>query len=1194
MVATATVLVAMVALVIAPGVFPVGIVAQGLVSGATTGLLALGLVLTYQSSRVVNFAQGAFGSIGAAVGVSLYLGPGWPWWAALVVGTVVGGAAGALSDVLIVRRFASSSRLTLTVATVGLAQLLGGMSLLVPGWLNAPPLVAAFDTGLSDISFRLRPVLFTGNEVLMATLVPVAVLGLGWFLRRTDWGRAVRAAAENRDRARLLAVPVRRLSTLVWATSGALASVTVLLSAPSQGLSNGLGSAPVVLLPALAAAVVARMSSLGVAFATAACLGVVDSLVRWHVEAKSVTTVVFLAVIVVALLVRPQQARDDDSEDGITAPPPAPSHAAAESDRRRTWTTRAPLVLGGVAVAALPLALDSSDLLLFSVGVLDAMVVVSLVLLTGWAGQISLGQVALVGVGGVVTANLVLDHNLDLFWALTAAGGAAALVAVLIGLPALRIRGPFLAVTTLAFAVAADSYAFNLANFETWLPFSLDRPVLFDRVDLASEMTYAYLCLALLAVTVVLVAGLRNGRPGRSVIATRANPRAAAAMAVPGGRVKLTTFVFAGAVAGVAGGLHVHLLGGIGEKTYPPSASLTVFAMAVIGGIESLPGALAGVTAVHLIGWLFPTYEVVLTGVGMLVLLLVVPGGLAEIGRRTAAIGTRRPGPQAATSGRDGGPAPAGAPSPTDPQDEAPPLLRCERLDVSYGPLQVLFGVDLAVEPGEVVALLGTNGAGKSTVLKAICGLLPSVGVVNFDGRSLQGRSPEEIAQTGIAMVPGGRGVFPTLSVEDNLRVAAWAFRRDEVRVAAGRQRVLALFPALATRLDQPAGTLSGGEQQMLVLAQAFLGEPRLLLIDELSLGLAPAVVAELLDVVRRQARAGTTVVLVEQSVNVALTIAERAVFLEKGEVRFVGPTSDLLDRPDVLHSVFLGGSQATRPSVPLVERGGEIVLSCQGLGKRFGGVVAVDDVDLELRRGQVLGMIGHNGAGKTTLFDLVSGFLVADAGRVVLDGTDITDLGPSDRARRGLARSFQEARLFPGLDVVETLAVALDRHLAGRGDGFVAAALRLPAATDTERIVRERVDELIDQLGLGPYAGTPIAHLSTGTRRIVELGCMLGARPDVLLLDEPSAGVAQRETEHLGPLLRRVQQDTGCSIVIIEHDMALLSAVCDNLVALEYGSVIATGPPHEVLDHPRVRASYLGTNEAVVARSGAVPVNVR
>jgi ABC-type branched-subunit amino acid transport system ATPase component len=228
---------------------------------------------------------------------------------------------------------------------------------------------------------------------------------------------------------------------------------------------------------------------------------------------------------------------------------------------------------------------------------------------------------------------------------------------------------------------------------------------------------------------------------------------------------------------------------------------------------------------------------------------------------------------------------------------------------------------------------------------------------------------------------------------------------------------------------------------------------------------------------------------------------------------------------------------------------------------------------------------VGHNGAGKTTLFDVMSGFLPADGGQVLLGGVDVTDKPPHRRAVKFLGRSFQEARLYPSLTVTETIEVAFECHLKNRDP--LAAALRLPASTMSERAARRRADELVELLGLGAYRDHPTGELSTGTRRIVELACLLAHDPAVVLLDEPSAGMAQRETEALGPLLRRVQSQTGCSLVVIEHDMALLSSLCDALVALEQGSVIAWGAPDDVLADHRVVASYLGTDHQVVQRSG-------
>lgn len=241
-------------------------------------------------------------------------------------------------------------------------------------------------------------------------------------------------------------------------------------------------------------------------------------------------------------------------------------------------------------------------------------------------------------------------------------------------------------------------------------------------------------------------------------------------------------------------------------------------------------------------------------------------------------------------------------------------LLQTQDVTVSYSGVQVLFGVDLEVRKGEIVALLGTNGAGKSTILNAISGVVePDGGNVWFDGEAITGEAPERTVARGIVQVPGGRGVFPRLTVEDNLAMGAFLIRKDKALVASRTAEVLDLFPRLRERLRQPAGVLSGGERQMLTLAQSFLLRPKLLLIDELSLGLAPTVVQELLVALREFNAAGTAVVLVEQSVNVALTLADRAYFMEKGEVRFSGPTSELLDRTDLLRSVFLEGAGAHR-----------------------------------------------------------------------------------------------------------------------------------------------------------------------------------------------------------------------------------------------------------------------------------------
>ena len=239
-------------------------------------------------------------------------------------------------------------------------------------------------------------------------------------------------------------------------------------------------------------------------------------------------------------------------------------------------------------------------------------------------------------------------------------------------------------------------------------------------------------------------------------------------------------------------------------------------------------------------------------------------------------------------------------------------LLVVRGLDVAYDQTQVLFGVDFEVREGELVALLGTNGAGKSTLLKAISGLVqPMRGSMFFDGEDITFHDPEETAELGMIQMPGGKSVFPSLTVKENLDMAGWLYNKDAAHLASSFDRVCDTFPVLKQRMEQQAGSLSGGEQQMLSLAQAFIAKPKLLMIDELSLGLAPVIVQQLLDIVRDLNDQGTTIILVEQSVNVALTVAKHAYFMEKGQIRFDGSTSELLKRTDILRSVFLEGASA-------------------------------------------------------------------------------------------------------------------------------------------------------------------------------------------------------------------------------------------------------------------------------------------
>ena len=526
-----------------------------------------------------------------------------------------------------------------------------------------------------------------------------------------------------------------------------------------------------------------------------------------------------------------------------------------------------------------------------------------------------------------------------------------------------------------------------------------------------------------------------------------------------------------------------------------------------------------------------------------------------------------------------------------DRRDGKLPLLAVRDLRVGYDGVPVLSDVAMEIGEGEIVAIVGTNGAGKSTLLRAVGGVVEADhGAIVFDGRDITHLPPDEIARLGVAQVPGGEGTFPSLRVEENLRAAAWQGRRRGESDHQMIEDAFAAFPTLAERRNERAANLSGGQQQMLALAMATITRPKLFLIDELSLGLSPIVVEQLLGAIESMRQAGTAILLVEQSMNVAVAVADRVYVMDSGAVRFTGSAAELAARPELLWSIYVqkaSDSLAAHASRSLAGRDGGHELEVRGLALSFGGNAALDDVTLHAGHGELVGIIGPNGAGKTTLFDVISGFLRPDLGTVELRGVDVTDRTAATRSRLGLGRSFQDSRLFAALTVRDALAVSLERF-TDVADPFN-AMLRLPLQVRTEAAVRRRVDELMDMFGLGRFADNLVSELSTGSRRLVDLAAVVAHQPSVVLLDEPSSGVAQREVEAMLGLLRNVRDQLDATMLIVEHDIAFIAELADRLVAMDRGAVIANGPPADVLQSPVVGEAFLGSDPLALTRTGSV-----
>ena len=616
-----------------PNSAPLGLVLQGVVFGTITGLLGIGLVLIYRTNKMINFAYGSMGGVAGVLSVMLFVEAGVNYYLSMAIGLVTGFVVGGLVEILVIRRFANATRLILTVATIGLAQILGVVQLYIPTWFGSAGIVGGFETPIS-FHFEIAPVTFTGDHLAILAVVAPILLGLAWFMLRTDVGIAVRAAADNADRALLYGIPIKRLSTIVWVVAGGLAGLTFILKAPFAGsTSTALGSISSLLLPAIAAAVVAQMESLPKAFAAGVGLGIVEQVVFWNTKKASAITVAFLGVILLSLLLqkekvsRAMEQGSTWSSTGIIRPTPDELRHLPE-----VRYTKFGLILVGLFLAIwLPLQMEAGDVNLIAVGLVWGIVAVSLVELTGWGGHISLGQFAIVGVGAIAYGNIVTRHNIDMFVVLLCAGAAGGLIALLVGLPALRIRGLFLAATTLAFAAALDAFFLNPTNFPDYIPGNVPRPTLLQRWDLESEWAMYYLTLAFLVLTILAALGIRKARSGRALLATRDNYRAAGAAAVPTTAAKLSGFVLSGAVAGIAGGLFILILRGARAGSFLPDMSIEVFSTAVIGGLGSIVGALLGVFSFRMLERVLSgEARLAVSGAGLLLVLLVLPGGLGQ------------------------------------------------------------------------------------------------------------------------------------------------------------------------------------------------------------------------------------------------------------------------------------------------------------------------------------------------------------------------------------------------------------------------------------------------------------------------------------------------------------------------------------------------------------------------------------
>jgi branched-subunit amino acid ABC-type transport system permease component len=615
----------------------VDIVLQGLVFGVANGLLAAGIVLVYMSNRAISLAQGELGAFAVAAMFALTNRAHFPYAAALLCALVGTAALGALIELTVIRRLFTSPRLIVLIATIGVSQIITAIRAGIPKPRTQGGTDVVFGgAGSFPLPFQLpavtfgRVVLHTG-DLLVLVVGPLVALALFAFLRWSPYGIALRAAAENAQRARLLGIPVRRVSTLAWVLAALLSAVAAILLAPVVGYSSDPAVGLSLLFRGLAAATIAGLSSVGLAFGVGLALGVADQLMFvWTGQSGLTDLVLFVAVVAVLLtrrdLLRAASSAAESAPD--TGEPIRPLASRIAGDRRWSDLRLLGQAVGLGVVVLLPFVLSDHNTYFVAATVLLSTAVVSATILTGWAGQLSLGQWAVAGLGGLVGVRSYAVLGLPFWLAFVVAllvGGAAA---ALVGLPALRLQGVNLAVVTLAFAVTCSSWLFQ----QDWIKPGQD---LHLPTYLTTQVQYAcaFAFLGLVLGTARLVDASQLGRAIRAV---KDNPVQASSMGISVARTKLTAYALTGMMAGGAGFLFVDAIGSGDPSSFPPVNSLALLAAAVIGGLGSLSGALIGGTYIFAVQYfaaqLFPQQAAVIsllsTGVGLLVLLLFLPGGL--------------------------------------------------------------------------------------------------------------------------------------------------------------------------------------------------------------------------------------------------------------------------------------------------------------------------------------------------------------------------------------------------------------------------------------------------------------------------------------------------------------------------------------------------------------------------------------
>jgi ABC-type branched-subunit amino acid transport system ATPase component/ABC-type branched-subunit amino acid transport system permease subunit len=772
---------------------------------------------------------------------------------------------------------------------------------------------------------------------------------------------------------------------------------------------------------------------------------------------------------------------------------------------------------------------------------LTAITGIGLNVLLGLTGQVSFGHVGFYAIGAYAVAILTVTAKWSFWIAFPVAALLAGVTGALFALPALRVRGPYLAMLTIAFGFIVEHSIVEWRGVTGGQNGIMGIPAPSAFGVAFGERGVALAAIVLTAAATLAFWLLARSRWGAAMRAVKDSEVAAESIGLDPVRVKAAAFALSAALAGMAGALFAPLSGFVTPSTFAFSQSILFVLAVIIGGAGSVAGPLVGAAIVVLAPEALAAlaeYRLLFFGALLLVVLWLAPEGVVGTALRLLA---RKRIPRRAPAGEVA----------LAPRSRA--ALQSDALGISFGGVRAASGVSFSVRPGRVTSLIGPNGAGKTTVLNMLSGFYrPDAGVIRLGEAELQGRRAWQIARAGVARTYQTTQLFGTMTVAENLAIAARAGD------AAAAERLLS-FVGYGGDLQARAAALPHVDKRLVEIARALATHPGVLLLDEPAAGLSREDKTRLAALLRRIADSGVAVLLVEHDMSVVMGISDEVVVLDAG-VKIAAGTPAQVQANEAVKKAYLGesgGQLAARRGARVRGEAGAPLLEVKRLKTGYGAEPVVKGIDLEVRESEMTAVLGANGAGKSTLMRALAGLQRPVGGEIAFAREALAALPAHKVVARGLVLVPEGRQVFPELSVLDNLRLG--------------AFLRKEAIDADVQAMLERFPRLRERLH--QRAGL----LSGGEQQMLAIARGLMARPKLLLLDEPSLGLAPAVIEELFAALDRMRSEAA-TVLLVDQMAGLALSLADRAYVMESGRIVASGPASEIeRDAAALEKAYLG-----------------